>query len=58
MKKSKPILPSIANENNSSPEDELIKLAKIGLKNRLENFIIKKKKIYQKIKYMKFMKTD
>ena len=43
-KKSKPILPSIASEESGSPEEELIKLAKIGLKNRLENFILKKNK--------------
>ncbi len=40
-KKSKPILPSI-NSESGSPEDELSKLAKIGLQNRLENFILKK----------------
>jgi DNA polymerase-3 subunit alpha len=43
-KKSKPILPSIVSEESGSPEEELIKLAKIGLKNRLENFILKKNK--------------
>ena len=42
-KKSKPILPSIANKESSSPEKELLKLAKKGLENRLENFILKKK---------------
>ncbi len=41
-KKSKPILPSIASEGSSSAEEELTKLAKAGLKNRLENFIFKK----------------
>ena len=41
-KKSKPILPSIANEQNNSPEEELIKLAKEGLENRIKNFILKK----------------
>ena len=55
-KKSKPILPSIANNNSNSPEDEIFKLAKEGLENRIENFIIKKnssqskseiKKIYE-----------
>ena len=40
-KKSKPILPSIANEQNNSPEEVLIKLAKIGLENRIKNFILK-----------------
>ncbi len=47
-KKSKPILPSIANENTGSPEEELLKLAKKGLANRLENFIFKKKTIKPK----------
>ena len=49
-KKSKPILPSIANEESSSPEEELSKLAKKGLENRLVNFILKKKKIESKEK--------
>ena len=44
-KKSKPILPSIANSNTNSPENELSKLAKLGLENRLTNFIFKKNKI-------------
>ena len=43
-KKSKPILPSIANEQSNSPEEELSRLAKIGLKNRINNFILKKNK--------------
>ena len=43
-KKSKPILPSIASEESGSPEEELTKLAKLGLENRLENFISKKNK--------------
>ena len=41
-KKSKPILPSIANDQNSSPEEELISQATIGLKNRIRNFISKR----------------
>ena len=41
-RKSKPILPSIANLYNNSPEDELIIQAKNGLRNRLKNFILKK----------------
>ena len=41
-KRSKPILPSIASGENNSPEDELSKLAKKGLENRLDNFIYKK----------------
>ena len=56
-KKSKPILPSIASKESGSPEEELSKLAKQGLENRLESFIFKKnnnkpkdqiKKIYEK----------
>ena len=41
-KKSKPILPSIASKESGSPEEELSKLAKQGLENRLESFIFKK----------------
>ena len=41
-KKSKPILPSIASNNTNSPEEELIKQAKLGLANRLNNFIFKR----------------
>ena len=43
-KKSKPILPSIANASGSSPEKELEKQALNGLKNRMDNFISKKNK--------------
>ena len=55
-KKSKPILPSIASGKNS-PEDELSRLAKEGLKNRMNNFILKKelsekKKIQRKNIYV------
>ncbi len=54
-KKSKPILPSISDSKNSSPEQELLKQAKNGLENRINNFIVKKnteglekiKKIYE-----------
>ena len=35
-KKSKPILPSIANSNSDTPENELLKQANIGLNNRLK----------------------
>jgi|TARA_B100001059_G_scaffold208499_1_gene220815 DNA polymerase-3 subunit alpha len=42
LKKSKPILPSIANDQSNSPEDELNKQAMEGLKNRINNFILKK----------------
>jgi DNA polymerase III subunit alpha len=41
-KKSRPILPSIANAQNSSPEKELTTLAKKGLENRIKNFILKR----------------
>ncbi len=41
-KRSKPILPSIANEHSNSPEEELIKQAKAGLENRIENFVLKR----------------
>ena len=47
-KKSKPILPSIVSKESGSPEEELLKFAKIGLENRLENFILKKQKINSK----------
>ena len=41
-KKSKPILPSIANLQSNSPEDELLNQAKEGLSYRIKNFISKK----------------
>ena len=41
-KKSKPILPSVAHNKSSSPEEELAKQAKKGLQNRIDNFILKK----------------
>ena len=47
-KKSKPILPSIASQESDSPEEEILKLAKKGLENRLENFILKKNKTKSK----------
>jgi DNA polymerase III subunit alpha len=51
-KKSKPILPSIANAQSDSPEEELTKQAKNGLENRIKNFILKKnpKKTVEEIK--------
>ena len=42
IQNSKPILPSIISKESGSPEEELTKLAKLGLENRLENFIFKK----------------
>jgi len=47
-KKSKPILPSITSKDSRSPEEELSKLAKIGLENRLKYFILKKNKTKSK----------
>ena len=47
-KKSKPILPSIADKESSSPEEELSSLARKGLENRLENFITKKNNLKSK----------
>ena len=41
-KKSKPILPSIINDNQNSPEEELNKQAVEGLEKRMQNFILKK----------------
>ena len=41
-KKSSPILPNIATEFRNSPEEEILRLAKEGLTNRLDNFILKK----------------
>ena len=55
-KKSKPILPSIANASGSSPEEELEKQALNGLKNRMDNFISKKIKIKQKMNYKFYIK--
>ncbi len=40
--KSKPILPSITNDNLNSPNEELTKQAQEGLENRMKNFILKK----------------
>ena len=40
-KKSKPILPSIANQSGNSPEKELYNQAKSGLENRINNFVKK-----------------
>ena len=40
-KKSKPILPSVAGQNSSSPEKELSRLAQEGLVNRINDFIKK-----------------
>ncbi len=42
LKKSKPILPSLKIANNRTEQEELLLQSKIGLKNRLEKFILKK----------------
>ncbi len=44
LSKSKPILPSISNNENISVENELKSQASKGLENRLKNFIFKKNK--------------
>ena len=41
-KKSAPVLPTIKTENNVTVEDELLVQAENGLKNRLENYILKR----------------
>jgi len=40
-KKSAPVLPTIKTKNNITVEDELLSQAKIGLENRLNNYILK-----------------
>ena len=52
-KRSKPILPSIANENGNSPEAELTSQAEEGLNNRINNFISKKNRSISKDEIMK-----
>ncbi len=50
-RKSKPILPSISNKYNSSPDEELSRQAEDGLEYRLKNFILKDDKLkYETIK--------
>ncbi len=56
LKRSKPILPSIANKQNNSPEEQLSLLAKKGLENRIENFILKKNKKKSKDQVLKVYK--
>jgi len=41
-KKSAPVLPSIKTEDNVTVEDELLAQAQTGLKNRLENYVLKR----------------
>ena len=52
-KKSKPILPSISNSNSNTVEKELLRQAEDGLRNRINNFIIKKNKIITKDQILK-----
>ncbi len=47
--KSKPILPTLKIKNNVTVKNELLMLAKSGLKNRLNNFIFKKNNFNNKI---------
>ncbi len=50
LKKSAPNLPSIKISNNLTEEEELLRQSKIGLKNRLENFVFKQQKNFDKAK--------
>jgi len=52
-KKSKPILPSIGGGENTSPENEISRLAKTGLETRLNNFILKKNNSQKKEQVIK-----
>ena len=56
LKKLQPNLPSIKISSNLSENDELLSLSKTGLKNRLENFILKKKNTYDKAQIEKLRK--
>ena len=52
-KKSPPVLPSIKTEENNTVEDELLKQAKKGLKNRIENYVLKRNSKLEKEKTLK-----
>jgi len=52
-KKSAPVLPTIKTEGNTSVEDELLTQAKIGLENRIENYVLKKNSKLNKEKILK-----
>ena len=52
-KKSPPVLPTIKTEDNITVEDELLSQAKSGLKNRLDNFILKRNLKLNKEKTLK-----
>ncbi len=53
LKKSIPVLPSIKIENGFDESQEILKQSKKGLKNRLENFILKKNQLLSKEKIEK-----
>jgi len=53
LKKSEPVLPSIKISNNSDESRELLEQSKKGLKNRLENFVLKKNNSSDKLKIEK-----
>ena len=52
-KKSAPVLPTIKTKDNVTVEDELLAQAQIGLKNRLENYILKRNSKLNKEKTLK-----
>ena len=52
-KKSAPVLPTIKTEKNITVEEELLSQAKIGLENRLENYILKRKPNLNKSEILK-----
>jgi len=56
-KKTLPVLPTIKTEENTTVEDELLAQAKAGLKNRLENYILKKNLELNKEKILKHYET-
>ena len=53
LKKSNPVLPSIKISNNRDEATELLNLSKEGLKNRIENFVLKKNNSLDKSKIEK-----
>ncbi len=53
LKKSAPNLPSIKISSNLTEQEELLRLSTNGLKNRLENFVFKKQKSFNKTKIEK-----
>ena len=53
LEKSAPNLPSIQISSNLTEQEELLRQSKIGLKNRLENFVFKQQKNFDKPKIEK-----